>query len=162
MIKITETNQRNGRFTLPSYQNSTGEWHARNESTFVEILQESITIQRPDIYDNKTARELLYKFYHVDPEYIVWEEVFGIDDSNWIYDLANQHGWDKPLYRADFITEEGEYFEEPITEFEAYKAFLEYVSPGVIIEVDGKKRSPFLDFAVDLTNQHLITLQKGY
>jgi len=40
-----------------------------------------------------------------------------------IYTLATKHGWDTPIYRCDYVSEE--YRPETITEFEACSAYLE-------------------------------------
>lgn len=42
----------------------------------------------------------------------------------WIFDLAEQHGWDTELYRADYLLGEGIYDAEPVSEFEACIAAL--------------------------------------
>lgn len=39
-----------------------------------------------------------------------------------IFDLAEAHGWDSRLYRADYLLGHGVYQVEPVSEFEAYVA----------------------------------------
>ncbi|UZR27265.1 hypothetical protein [Methylococcus mesophilus] len=42
----------------------------------------------------------------------------------WIFELADKHGWDTELYRADELLGEGVYESEPVSEFEACVAAL--------------------------------------
>lgn len=39
-----------------------------------------------------------------------------------LFELAEAHGWDTPLYRADYLLGDGVYQAEPVSEFEAHVA----------------------------------------
>lgn len=43
----------------------------------------------------------------------------GAQAPEWVLALADTHGWDTPLYRADYAYAPGEYRAEPISVFEA-------------------------------------------
>lgn len=72
------------------------------------------------VFDRTTARELADNF-GVDADAAPAE--FAEADAAWVADLGAKHGWDTPLYRADWLLEEGAYQPEPVDEVDAAIAY---------------------------------------
>ena len=93
-------------------------WFAYNE---IDLLRKvAATDGRPlwQIHDRVSARELL-EALDTTPE------APGVAERHPdIHALALQHGWDRPLYRADHLLEPGTYRAEPVSEAEAAEAAL--------------------------------------
>lgn len=70
--------------------------------------------------ETTTARRLLDNLYGLAPETITPDDK---DDVTWIESLADKHGWDTMLFRADDIAE-GEYTPKAISKHEALLAYV--------------------------------------
>lgn len=93
-------------------------WFAFDRQDFTRKIYVSDTRQESEIFDVITSRELL-ELMDATPE-------TGNVRSNFpaICDLADQYGWDKPLYRADYLLGEGVFQPEEVTEIDACAAAL--------------------------------------
>jgi hypothetical protein len=80
-------------------------WFAFDEADFIRKVEID---RKPDpgetVYCRTSARQLL-------------SEAAG--NAAYVQQLAAQHGWDTPLYRADFLLERGLYRSEPVSELRA-------------------------------------------
>lgn len=65
------------------------------------------------IFEAQTPRQLLDMFGET-PDSQEAREEYG-----WIFDLAEKHGWDTTIYRADYLLGEGAYQAVPVTAFDA-------------------------------------------
>jgi hypothetical protein len=72
------------------------------------------------VYECTTARELASGYgLTINDD----AEAFADADATWVAEAGNTHGWDTPLYRADYALGEGEYRTEPVDEIEAAEAY---------------------------------------
>ena len=72
-------------------------------------------------YEETTPRELLLNLFDCTPETATEEDK---EDAAWIFCLANKHGWDAALYRADYTLSSGEYTTRPVSIIQAACDFL--------------------------------------
>ncbi len=86
-------------------------WFAFDEDDLIGKIQTRRIVAGRQIHMIATARELL--------------AASGADSPpDWIADLAAQHDWDTPLYRADALLEPGHYQREPVSLLHAHLAAL--------------------------------------
>lgn len=88
-------------------------WFAFDEDDLIGKIQTRRIVAGRQIHLIATARELLV--------------ASGADSDSppdWIADLAAQHDWDTPLYRADALLEPGHYQREPVSLLHAHLAAL--------------------------------------
>lgn len=88
-------------------------WFAFDEDDLIGKIQTRRIAPGRQIHAVATARELL--------------AVSGADlraPPDWIADLAAQHGWETPLYRADALLEPGQYQSDPVNLLHAHLAAL--------------------------------------
>lgn len=80
-------------------------WFAFDEADFIRKVEAD---RRPDsevtVYCQTSARQLLAE---------------QGENADYPQQLAAQHGWDTPLYRADFLLGQGLYRSEPVSELRA-------------------------------------------
>ena len=156
-------------------------WTAKDEDDFFLKIDTIISaIPSHEIWDSHTPEEIIQKELdmslrdfqlerqHQGGSYLNLDEV---DVKNAIA-YGDAIGWFVPLYRADFDEnrDEGMYDPTPITKFQAYKLFLEYVSPGAIIvncqePVINDHESEFMDAlkeAIFRGKKGLANIDEGY
>jgi len=102
-------------------------WFAFDAADFARKVEAEDTLQPYEIHDVVTPRELLA---------LTGYQVGDADAAQQfpaICSLGDEHGWDTPLYRADYLTGRGHYRPEPIHEAEAYAAALLRREPATLI-----------------------------
>ncbi len=93
-------------------------WFAYDDEDFSRKVAATDPLQPWEIYDDRTARELLEDL-----------DCPAIDSAARarfpaLCTLGDTHGWDTPLYRADHLLGRGEFHTEPVTERDALSAAL--------------------------------------
>lgn len=91
-------------------------WFAFDKQDLIRKIYAQDTRAEWEIYDVVTARELL-EMHGKTPETVR-------DELPAICSLADQHGWDTLLYRADYLLGEGVFQTEAVTETDACVAAL--------------------------------------
>lgn len=72
------------------------------------------------IYEKTTARDLLADLMDLTPE-----TAKRNDNTEMFFNLADMCGWDTPIYRADYLLDEGQYTTKRIFKNDAYIAAIE-------------------------------------
>lgn len=93
-------------------------WFAFERQDFVRKVYVSDARKEWEIFDVVTARELI-ELLDTTPEASDARDKFPA-----ICSLADQHGWDTPLYRADYLLGAGVFQAEAVTETDACVAAL--------------------------------------
>lgn len=93
-------------------------WFAYDDEDFSRKVAATDPLQAWEIYDDRTARELLE-----DLDCPVIDEAARARFPG-ICALGDEHGWDTPLYRADHLLGRGEFSTLPVTERDALAAAL--------------------------------------
>lgn len=93
-------------------------WFAFDRQDFARKVYVSDKRKEWEIFDVATARELL-ELMGSSPEADDVRKKFPA-----ICSLADQHGWDTPLYRADYLLGEGVFQTEAVSEIDACAAAL--------------------------------------
>lgn len=93
-------------------------WFAFDTDDFARKVYASDELDEWEIFDIVTVRELLEGVGET-PESATANPKFPA-----IYGMGKQHGWDTPLYRADYLLGAGNFQPEPIREAEACAAAL--------------------------------------
>lgn len=88
-------------------------WFAFEKQDLLRKIYASDTRKEWEIFDVVTARELL-EMSHMTPETSDVREKFPA-----ICNLADEHGWDTELYRADYLLGEGEFQTATVNEIDA-------------------------------------------
>lgn len=142
MFKITENINRM-KHLAKDRKSSNNVWFAIDEKNFISEVKKISKIDYSHIFSRRTSDDLLWEVAQITPEELDQNDPTDTfcDAPQHLLEMGHWHGWSTTMYKADFIEDRGnfssinpEYSEYPISEFEAYKAFLEYVSPGIIIE----------------------------
>lgn len=93
-------------------------WFAYNEDDFIRKVKVASADVTGVIFNVVTPRELLAAQGRV-------PDSAGLQDQQAeILAMADAHGWDTPLYRADYLLAPGLYQTEPVSEFVAHVAVL--------------------------------------
>ena len=83
-------------------------------------------------YEQTTARELLDSLWYITPDTLDTPDAEDSEAAAWIVALADAHGWDTPLYRADYLGKEGEYTASHIDELDALIAWCNHDADQLI------------------------------
>lgn len=97
------------------HQRPASAWFSVDKEDFIRTVNSVHERSGKTIFEEVTPRQLLLSMAGATPE--AGDEVR--DEYGWIFELAEKHGWDSKLFRADFLTGEGGYQTEPVTEFDA-------------------------------------------
>jgi len=93
-------------------------WFAFEKQDLVRKIYVADTRKEWEVFDVVTARELL-ELPGKTPD------TAGVrDEFPAIFSLGDQHGWDTPLYRADYLLGDGVFQPEAVTEIDACVAAL--------------------------------------
>lgn len=98
-------------------------WFAFNEDDFVAKVRIARHAMGGVVFEKRTPRQLLAARGDEAPQ-------AGIAH------LAASHGWDTPLYRADYLLAPGHYQTEEVSEFVAHVALLAHALKGCRVYVD--------------------------
>lgn len=93
-------------------------WFAFDREDFARKLAAGDALQAWEIYDVNSARELLELLGHTP------ESPDARSACPAICALGDEHGWDTPLYRADYLLGRGVYRVQAVAEEEAWHAAL--------------------------------------
>lgn len=94
-------------------------WFAFDEADFARKVESADALQPWEIFDRSTPRELL------DLTDRTPESPDARSACPGICLLGDTHGWDTPLFRADYLQGRGHYQPEPVTEVQACLAALQ-------------------------------------
>ena len=88
-------------------------WFAFDQGDFVGKVRTAKATDDWTIFASTTPRQLLELTGDI-PDSSTAREAYA-----WIFKLAEEHGWDTALYRADYLLSHGLFQAEPVAEFEA-------------------------------------------
>lgn len=86
-------------------------------------------------YESTTARKLLDDLLCETPDSILEADEELREEAEWIIDLADEHGWDTRLTRADHLLGEGEYTADDVSKVEAAIAAIEHDRAYSVMEM---------------------------
>jgi hypothetical protein len=104
------------------HQRKPSAWSALDQADFVKGVRSAHAASRSGdtLFEKVTARELAGQFGYEAEDVVRMRE-----DDPFLLDLAEKHGWDRPLYRADYINGvAAAYQAEPISEYDACVAYI--------------------------------------
>jgi hypothetical protein len=93
-------------------------WFAYDDEDFFRKVAAADPLQAWEIFDDVSARDLLQDVGQTTVDAVARERFPGICA------LGDEHGWDTPLYRADYYLGRGEFRCEPVDERAALTAAL--------------------------------------
>lgn len=105
------------------------------EDELINVANEEACGPGWTVYEKTTARQLLKLHHYISPEQLAEMDEDDREEADWIVKLAEEHGWDTDLYRADVTFGEGEYQTTPITELDAAIDWIENKDPVLGFQV---------------------------
>jgi hypothetical protein len=73
------------------------------------------------VFERTTARELAENHYGLTADHSA--QAFEGEGATSVYELGVKHGWDRPLYRADWLEDPGKYVTHAVDEVDAAVAY---------------------------------------